>query len=288
MSPLLDLAQAQSALLQALFGSRCDAALQAHVQLGGPRGAWHARGLQAYQANGSALAERVLQAAFPVLAELMGQDNFLPLARYFWRQSPPLRGDLGQWGAALPAFLDTAAQVADEPFLGDIARLEWALHTAATSADAALDAASLVLLTGSDPAHISLQLSGGVALLASAFPVVSIMAAHSPAAPDKTAAIAQAADQLRLKVAQHALVWRQGFKPRLRACSAAEHALLTALLAGQSLGHALHAASLRDDAAEAFDFSTWLGQAVQTGLMTGVYLLHHHPSQLNHRPHPDQ
>ena len=62
---------------------------------------------------------------------------------------------------------------------------------------------------------------------------------------------------------EHALVWRQGFKPELREVQAPEAAWLQALLQGHSLPEAL-------DAAGNFDFNTWLPQAVQSGLALAV------------------
>jgi hypothetical protein len=46
-------------------------------------------------------------------------------------------------------------------------------------------------------------------------------------------------DQEQAGLGEHALVWRQGFKPRVRSSSAAEYALVLALLAGLSLEQAL-------------------------------------------------
>ena len=51
-----------------------------------------ARGLKVYQANGHLLAERALQAAYPVVAQLLGGESFADLARAVWHAHPPLRG----------------------------------------------------------------------------------------------------------------------------------------------------------------------------------------------------
>lgn len=270
------LAHEQSLLLQALFGERHDSLLKPCLLGGVAREALARRGLQAYQANGAALAERALAAAYPVLVRLIGDESFAPLARHFWLQQPPQRGDLAQWGAALADFLDAAPQLAGEPFLGDVARIEWALHRVATAKDAASAPQSFALLESGDPEQTTLSLSPGVTMLASAYPVVSIVNAHLLDAPT----LAQAAELLRAGVAEHALVWRHGFKPRVRASSAAEHALLSALQVGLPLESALTAALAAgdgDNTGPAFSFNDWLGQSVQTGLVTGAQLLHNSP-----------
>lgn len=265
-----ELAQDQSRLLDALFAgsdpARYTAAFMQDLETGGARLALAERGLLAYRANATALAERALAAAYPVLAQLIGDESFAPLARHFWRHAPPLRGDVAQWGAALADFVDAAPQLSSEPFLGDVARIEWALHCAATAADSTADIASFALLASGDPEQATLTLSDGVTTLASAWPVVSIINSHLYAEP----ALAQAAALLAAGVSEHALVWRQGFKPRLRLCSAAEHALVKALQAGLWLEAALSATSGDGDD---LDFSSWLTEAVQSGLVTGARLL---------------
>jgi Putative DNA-binding domain len=199
------------------------------------------------------------------LAQLIGADSFEPLARHFWQQHPPARGDMGQWGAQLPEFLEAAPQLAGEPFLGDVARLEWALHCAASAPDAVLDMPSFALL-GDDAAQpVGLALSEGTATLASAWPVVSIVNAHLTGQP----ALDVAADLLRQGLGECALVWRQGFKPMLRALTEAEYAFVKALGEGAALEDALERASRQASSVEAtFDFNMWLGQAAQTGLIT--------------------
>ncbi len=260
-----NLAQSQSFLLAATAG------LGSHT--------FNRRGLQVYQANRAVLAERTLASTYPVVAQLIGQTSFVALARHLWQQHPPQRGDMGRWSAKLPEFLAALPQLADEPFLPDVARLEWALHRAASAPDAVLGAASFALLAAGDAQPVSLvvslaaslavslavtlTLSSGVMLLASAYPVVSIINAHLAGQPT----VGEAAALLRLGQGEHALVWRHGFKPKLCALSAAQYQLIATLEKGAALEAALEMASSIDPA---FDFNTWLGQAVQAGLVTGA------------------
>ena len=220
-----------------------------------------ARGQKVYQSNGHALCSSALRAAYPVLAQLVGDESFKALARALWHASPPLHGDAAQWGGGLAQFVRASEQLADEPYLADVATLEWALHCAASAADGWADAASFALLAEHDPANVYLQLSPGSATLCSDWPVVSIVNAHLQQNPD----LAQVGQLVRGRAGQDALVWRSGLQPLVRQAQAGEAAFVAALLRGQSLGDALNQAG-------AFDISTWLPMAVQTGLLLGVRL----------------
>lgn len=265
------LAAEQQALLAALWAPDAEIAIKliaphaalavAEGSLGPQSRLW--RGLLAYRSHGRELAVRALQGAYPVLVRLLDQDNFAPLARAFWQAHPPQCGDLARWGEALPAFVQGMPQLASEPFLADVARVEWAMHCASTAADAQADIASLALLTTHDAPRVTLCLSPGMACVASPWPVVSVIAAHAQMdEPD----LQQAAQRLRASVGETAMVWRQGFQPRVREAWPDEASVLMALQAGLALDQALAAAP-------GLDFSTWLATAVQTGLVTGARAL---------------
>lgn len=280
MNAMTRLAQEQQALLCAVMGAElgagADDTFRALLPAGAPDGPLARRGLLAYRSHGLALARRALGAAYPVIAQLMGEENFAALAQQLWREQPPTCGDMACWGHGLADFLAAASQLAGEPFLPDVARVEWALHRIAVATDASPDPQSFARLSEAGSAEPALTLSPGVWLLASAYPVASLVHAHLPGAPDREPALAHAAALLQAGAGEHALVWRQGFRPRVRHSSAAEHALVSGLQSGQSLERALARVSNSGNSIDsnAFDFSDWLARAVQTGLVTGARLLH--------------
>lgn len=224
------------------------------------------RGLQAYRANASALAQRALLAAYPVLQQLLGEESFAMLARDLWAAHPPERGDLAQWGAALASYMTNAPALADlisdHPYLPDVARLEWALHSVATAADALPDTASFALLASQPPEALRLRLAPGTHLLESAYPIIAIWQAHA-ASHDLGEATRLLADGR----GQTALVWRQGYAPRANAVGVGEAALLRSVLAQGNVGASVAAALAVESA---FDLSAWLASAVQSGLLLGV------------------
>lgn len=256
----MNLAAQQQALLRALWQPRHEDAARALAPWLRQPQPQAERGLRAYRSNGRELAARALAGAYPVLAQLLGEENFGPLARAHWLRHPPVRGDLAHWGEALAAHLETLAElVGEEPYLPDVARLEWALHRLASAADAALDRESFALLGQQDPARLRLCLAPGTALQASRWPVASIVLAHLAGAPS----LAEAGERLRQGLAETALLWREGPRPRVRAAGADEALLLAAVKDGGSLADTLQAAP-------ALDFAAWLAPAVQCGLVTGV------------------
>jgi hypothetical protein len=225
------------------------------------------RGLQAYRANAAALAERALLAAYPVLQQLLGSETFTMLARDLWAAHPPERGDLAQWGGTLPAYLQSAPALADlvseHPYLPDVARLEWALHSMATAADASQDSASFALLASQPPETLQLRLAPGTQLLRSAYPIVAIWQAHAAPTPD----LSEATRLLAEGVGQTALVWRQGYAPRVAVVRPGEAALLRCALTKDNLSEAVAQALAKS---AGFDLSAWLTLAVQRGVLLGM------------------
>lgn len=256
MSPL---AAQQQTLLCALLAAPGSPQAHTATALFAP---W-ARGLAAYQSNGHALAERSLLAAYPVVAALVGEDSFAALARDFWHHHPPLRGDLAHWGGALPGFIAANPQLADVPYLGDVARAEWALHCAAGAPDGSADPASFALLSSADPAQLGLRLPPGAAVLCSDWPVASLVTAHLYGDPP----MASVAQRVQACQAECATVWRQGLRPRIAGCTHAAAALLQAVMEGGSVLAGLQAALAAD---ADFDLGAWLQAAVQDGQVLGV------------------
>lgn len=250
------LALQQQALLDALLAWPAGDAMQTIATYSVDT---RARGLKAYQANGHALAERALRAAYPVVAQMLGDESFADLARALWHAQPPERGDIACWGGGLAAFIQASAQLQDEPYVPDVARAEWVLHRCAGASDLSADLSTLVLLTTHEPSQLQLVLAPGCAVVRSAWPIASILGAHLEASPT----LQEAGAHLRAEVAQDVVVWRAGLRPRVRLALDGEAEVLQALLDCCSLADAL-------DAAPALDFGQWLPMAVQTGLVLAV------------------
>jgi len=246
----------QQMLLRALLGDVRPAVVAGWLR----DGAHFERGLAAYRGNAGALAERALAAAFPTLQQLLGRDSFAGLARSFWRHRPPVAGDIGLWGAALAEFIAADVALKGEPYLGDVARLEWAVHEAERAVDAGAPQ-GLALLATHDPAELWLHLAPGTALIESAHPVASIWHAHRSQADDRFVAVRAA---FSAGMGEAARVARQGWRADVVAVPPAEARFTAALLGRRPLAAALQTAGAD------FDFEAWFIAALQQQRLAAV------------------
>lgn len=237
-------ARRQLDLLAAIAAPRADASAPA--------------GLRAYRANAHASAERALAAACPTVQALLGADDFARLARELWQADPPQCGDLGQWGDALPAWIEAHPGLVHWPYLADCARLDLALHRCERAADAVFDAASLALLSSAEPARLRLCPMPGVQGLGSRWPLASIHAAHAAhVAGHDEGLFALARERIEQGQGEAVVVARQGWRGVVERIDAPGLAFMQALAREADLAQAL------DAAGEGFDFAAWLGAALR-------------------------
>ncbi len=274
-----DEARRQQRLVAAIFAEQADTSTLG-VREAGARAL---RGLGAYRANGEVTAAQALAAAHPTVQAMLGDDDFAHLAREFWRAEPPRRGDLGEWGEGLAGFIDAHPQLGDWPWLGDCARLDWALHACERAADELLDVASLERLGDTDPSLLVIELLPGSALIESRWPIARIHAAHAAdgagtAAPAGGAIADSGADtdgdtDARFAAVRAAIdrgegdaVWvaRRGLRAIPRRLDAPSAAWMRDLFAGRDLG------SMLERAAADFDFGAWLAGALRDGGLKGI------------------
>lgn len=227
-------------------------------------GARAARGLEAYRANAESIAERALAASFATVQAMVGDEDFRHLVAEFRRAHPPERGDLGEWGEALPDWLAAHDGLAAWPWLADGARLDLALHRNERAADAALDADSLARLQSTDPALLRFELMPGTALLRSAWPIGAIHQAHQREGDAAEAAFAAVRDAIAERRGEQVLVARRGCRAVVYPVDVPTAAWTQDLLDGVDLAEALARAGAD------FDFAAWLGTALRESWLKGV------------------
>lgn len=138
-------------------------------------GALPVRRFNVYRNNVVMSLTDVLEAYFPVVCRLLGEEFFRATARSFILAQPPVSPVISRYGEAFPAFLADFAPVADVPYLPDVARLEWLQQRAYHAADAdAIDARRLTSVPTEEVAGLKVVFHPAVRMMSSAFPIYSI------------------------------------------------------------------------------------------------------------------
>ena len=163
-------AEVQAGFRAALFGARPPEGL-------GPQGELR---FAVYRNNVLHGLARALAQRFPVIEALLGAESFVALARAFLAVEPPASPLLFAWGEGFADFLDAMPALAALPYLGDVARLEWARGLAWHAADARAVDPRHLLAAAQSPASLRLGLHPALRLLETRHAAHSIWAAHQP------------------------------------------------------------------------------------------------------------
>ena len=232
------LAAQQQAFAEALFAASAEPGL--HLR--------HAERFPLYRGNLTATWRKALQSAYPVIAQLVGEEFFNALAREYGRAHPADSGDLNRFGAHFARFLQGFEHVRDLPYLPDMARLEWHLHRIHyASHEEALQAQDI------DPQTLeeqSFRWQRTAQLYASDWAVVPLWLAHQ----GQGGAFPQKMDE-----AGQALLSRPQWTAHVTPLALPEYAALRLLQEGKSYGVALDAAfALDEDFDVAASLQRWL------------------------------
>lgn len=204
----------------------------------------------------------VLEARYPAVQRLVGDEFFRAMARIFVDAMPPTSPVLLEYGAGFPQFLADFDAVADEPYLPDVARLEWTTHRARHAADAApLGASAIAAAAQGDASALKLRFAPSVTVLTSAYPVFSLWRANvaPPAEPGPA----------EFSGAECVLVTRPSLAAEAVRIPRGVAVLVMALLDGETLGAAA-AQALMVDANVALDraLALLVAQRAITSLVT--------------------
>lgn len=219
------------------------------------------RRVQVYRNNVHANLCGALEAAYPVLRRLTGEDFFRQTAKAYVKAVPSRSGDLHAYGAGLAQWLAQLPGVAELAYLADVARLEWACHEVLHAADAPpLSLVSLASVPAERHHTLRFTLHPATALLHSAYPLLRIWQVNQQDwAGEQTVSLDEGADDI--------LVRRQDDRVELLRLGPAELALLAAFGRGGSLEQAV-ADALKLEAT--FDVGASLHKHLQLGTFTGA------------------
>jgi len=243
----------QQALMDAILGQK-------------KNNAFENRGLEIYQRNLLASAERALQITFPTVLQLMGEELFKHATKNLLQKTPPSKGDWALWGDEFPALLRAMQQLEYYPYVADCAELDLVRHKLERAKDSEMDMASLQLLAELEPDDIKIVLTENLKLFSSDFPIVDIYQGHVEPQKNESTWLQQAKTKLENRQGQKVLLYRPQFKAQVRVLDSDEYHFLSLLKDGITLGHALDL--MISEGHSDFSFEQWLPQAIQQNLIS--------------------
>jgi len=203
-----------------------------------------------------------LEANFPALAKLLGDEAFSRVTQEYMTIHPSRHFSIRWFGHRLSEFLSESPDYRDQPWLGELANWEWKIATA-------FDAADTTLITIDDIARVSpdewaelrFALHPSVQRISLATNVVSIVKA--------VATDSEIPTPTRLDATVDWLIWRQDLGVQYRSLEPAEAAALEAISVNATFGEmceviAEHAAEEDAPLQAASYLKTWLGEQLLT------------------------
>lgn len=220
-----------------------------------PDGAPAAKRFDVYRNNVAVSLSDALEAAFPVVRKLVGDQFFRAMSGVYLRKHPPKSPLMMFYGAAMPQFLRRFEPAKSIAYLPDIAALELALRHAYHAADATpVDANALTEIAPDALMSARLRIAPATQVVISDYPIHAIYRANTVVDAPKP-----------IMKAESVLITRAGFDPELHPINAAAAACITALQDGQSLGQAMATAD------GTLDLGAVLGLLLASGAVTEIY-----------------
>jgi hypothetical protein len=193
---------------------------------------------------------------YPVVQRLVGDEFFAAMASAFALDHPPSSPSFIFYGADFPDFIDGFASAASLPYLGDVARLENCWFEAYHAADAApLSREDFAAVAPETLVDVTLTFHPSLAVGASRFPIVSILAAHQGQG---------ALSAIDMSRAETALIARPQLDVEVSVIDLGFAAFLASLRQGETLG-----SSVAQQDAD-FDLAAALRRLIASRIVTGI------------------
>jgi hypothetical protein len=215
-----------------------------------------------YRNNVVASLLKVLEARYPVVLRLVGEDFFRGLARLYLEAAPPRSPVLAEFGGRLADFVTTFEPARALPYLADIARLEWLRHVAYHAADALpIGPGDLASVAAPTVPLLRFTLHPSLGILVSPYPVVSIWETNRR---DETVRAIRLDDGPEM-----ALVVRPALDVETRKAPPGTDVFLAAVAEGRTLAEASGRAAADNDH---FNVQMTLATVIDAGAITGYII----------------
>lgn len=138
----------------------------------------HSRRFNIYRNNRAVSLIDNLQATYPVVLQLVGEEFFNAVARLFIDQCPPQSPVMMEYGSNFSTFISQFPGTESVPYLSDMAKLEWAcLQSYHASDTATITPAELSQVPQDQLLNSQLTMHPAVDAIVSAWPIASIWSA---------------------------------------------------------------------------------------------------------------
>lgn len=215
------------------------------------------RRFSVYRNNVAVSLTEALETGFPVIAKLLGEANFKPIAGLFLRQSPPSAPVMMHYGAAFPQFLREFQPLQHLGYLGDVAEIELALRRSYHAADSTgVPGDALAKIPPETLPDVRMTLAPSLEVLRSHWPIYDIWAFNTYEGHPKPQAQAQTV-----------VVMRPEFDPTPHPLPAGGATFISAIQKGETLGRA---AEIAAELAEDFDLGAVLGLLLTHGAIVDI------------------
>jgi hypothetical protein len=216
------------------------------------------RRLAIYRNNAVEGFLKTLQATFPTIVRLSGENWFRQVGRQYMHRHPSRSGNIHYIGEHFASFLEAQLAGSSYEYFADVARLEWAYQEVLVAADhPTFELSALALVAPADYGALTFSTHPAMRLVHSRFPVLAIWRANrGDAASEERVALDQGSSSV--------LVIRREDHVELRELPPADFALLAALARGEALEQAAECA-LEIDPRVALDAT--LGRIVSLGTL---------------------
>ncbi len=183
-----------------------------------------------------------LQMTYPVIEDLVGVDFFKGLCRKYSQQYFPISGDMNDYGAQMPEFLEEFEPAKSLSYLPDIARLEWLFHLSSLADDrCAGDWSNFAKLSEDDLINLVIDLHPSVQIMTSPHPILKIWQMSKEASEGF---------DISKESGDNVLLVRKDLKVNLYPLADNELEFLRSIMAGETLFNAFEAAQgIGDDEA---------------------------------------
>ena len=223
----------------------------------GPNGKAAVKRYNVYRNNVTVSLIDSLAAIYPAVQRITGVEFFRAMARFHVRATPPTSPLLFEYGRDFPAFIESYEYAQAMPWLADTARIERAWLDAYHAADAVpLAPERLAAVPPERLADLTFVSHPATQVVRSRYAALTIFSANRGT---------ESTGQIDPTQSEDALITRPENDVEVRHLPEGGAVFLTALLAGQSLGHAA-AAALE----EVPDFD--LGASISGVLAAGAFI----------------